>query len=101
MRPSRSMIAYHLGSSLFFFFSSRRRHTRSLCDWSSDVCSSDLDFRLVAEYGTVTRGVQIFGTPTTLVIGDGGQTKVVTGLTDEYSLRQAIKIGRASCRERV
>src|SRR5260221_686213 len=24
-----------------FFFSSRRRHTRSLCDWSSDVCSSD------------------------------------------------------------
>src|SRR5260221_2581342 len=28
----------------FFFFSSRRRHTRSLCDWSSDVCSSDLGF---------------------------------------------------------
>src|SRR6266403_2656675 len=30
----------------FFFFSSRRRHTRSLRDWSSDVCSSDLDFPL-------------------------------------------------------
>src|SRR5947207_11202201 len=28
----------------FFFFSSRRRHTRSLYDWSSDVCSSDLDY---------------------------------------------------------
>src|SRR5690349_24404181 len=28
--------------SWFFFFSSRRRHTRSLRDWSSDVCSSDL-----------------------------------------------------------
>src|SRR6267378_5563692 len=27
---------------MFFFFSSRRRHTRSLRDWSSDVCSSDL-----------------------------------------------------------
>src|SRR5205814_6548538 len=27
----------------FFFFSSRRRHTRCLSDWSSDVCSSDLD----------------------------------------------------------
>src|SRR6266571_4283852 len=26
----------------FFFFSSRRRHTRLTCDWSSDVCSSDL-----------------------------------------------------------
>src|SRR5436190_17986762 len=25
-----------------FFFSSRRRHTRSLCDWCSDLCSSDL-----------------------------------------------------------
>src|SRR5262249_58352126 len=27
---------------LFFFFSSRRRHTRLVSDWSSDVCSSDL-----------------------------------------------------------
>src|SRR5260370_41146454 len=31
---------YHL--FYFFFFSSRRRHTRFKCDWSSDVCSSDL-----------------------------------------------------------
>src|SRR6202048_2274749 len=29
--------------SVFFFFSSRRRHTRSTRDWSSDVCSSDLE----------------------------------------------------------
>src|SRR2546430_4676765 len=29
----------------FFFFSSRRRHTRFDCDWSSDVCSSDLTNR--------------------------------------------------------
>ena len=29
---------------LFFFFSSRRRHTRYIGDWSSDVCSSDLHF---------------------------------------------------------
>src|SRR5690348_18216634 len=28
---------------IFFFFSSRRRHTRWTGDWSSDVCSSDLD----------------------------------------------------------
>src|SRR2546430_5768558 len=28
---------------LLFFFSSRRRHTRFDCDWSSDVCSSDLE----------------------------------------------------------
>src|SRR2546429_6287951 len=30
------------GISYFFFFSSRRRHTRCSRDWSSDVCSSDL-----------------------------------------------------------
>src|SRR2546427_11950353 len=28
-----------------FFFSSRRRHTRFDCDWSSDVCSSDLEYQ--------------------------------------------------------
>src|SRR5437016_12499620 len=31
--------------SFFFFFSSRRRHTRLVSDWSSDVCSSDLQSR--------------------------------------------------------
>src|SRR2546430_7570988 len=39
------MIRFLVGarvSCLFFFFSSRRRHTRFDCDWSSDVCSSDL-----------------------------------------------------------
>src|SRR6266513_4738972 len=33
---------------MFFFFSSRRRHTRSKRDWSSDVCSSDLDGKMTA-----------------------------------------------------
>src|SRR5438128_9864615 len=33
---------YHI-FFFFFFFSSRRRHTRCYRDWSSDVCSSDLD----------------------------------------------------------
>src|SRR6266496_713572 len=36
------VLVYHSSSSLYVFFSSRRRHTRSLRDWSSDVCSSDL-----------------------------------------------------------
>src|SRR5438477_3170055 len=31
-----------------FFFSSRRRHTILTCDWSSDVCSSDLDADVIA-----------------------------------------------------
>src|SRR5437879_13315737 len=33
---------YDVLFSIFFFFSSRRRHTRYIGDWSSDVCSSDL-----------------------------------------------------------
>src|SRR2546430_5515206 len=33
---------YRAEYCVFFFFSSRRRHTRFDCDWSSDVCSSDL-----------------------------------------------------------
>src|SRR6266850_1146183 len=44
----------------FFFFSSRRRHTRLQGDWSSDVCSSDLEGeseyirRCFSEYGVKT-----------------------------------------------
>src|SRR5688572_32709362 len=39
-----------------FFFSSRRRHTRFDCDWSSDVCSSDLGGgrRVSVEFGPET-----------------------------------------------
>src|SRR5438874_9712510 len=48
---------------MFFFFSSRRRHTRSLRDWSSDVCSSDLsavdqDIHLHCAGGDNRRGHQ-------------------------------------------
>src|SRR6266571_8554247 len=43
----------------FFFFSSRRRHTRLTCDWSSDVCSSDLDEHdAQVSYSTVAKYVQ-------------------------------------------
>src|SRR2546430_97374 len=34
-------IGFMVWSNFTFFFSSRRRHTRFDCDWSSDVCSSD------------------------------------------------------------
>src|SRR5256886_8973457 len=39
---SATDVIYAVVSLLYFFFSSRRRHTRFDCDWSSDVCSSDL-----------------------------------------------------------
>src|SRR6266478_7459520 len=49
---------------VFFFFSSRRRHTRFDCDWSSDVCSSDLpgwsseDWELLALVVRYHRGAE-------------------------------------------
>src|SRR5690242_11676618 len=39
----------------FFFFSSRRRHTRLTCDWSSDVCSSDLLDVEIVDHAEVER----------------------------------------------
>src|SRR5215510_13452062 len=45
---------------LFFFFSSRRRHTRWPRDWSSDVCSSDLHERSRRGIGYVPQGEQGF-----------------------------------------
>src|SRR2546428_7458820 len=40
------MMCLHPCCLCYFFFSSRRRHTRSDRDWSSDVCSSDLGIEL-------------------------------------------------------
>src|SRR2546430_2820425 len=48
--------------SIFFFFSSRRRHTRFDCDWSSDVCSSDLG-TIRDEEGTTVTGAGICANP--------------------------------------
>src|SRR5690606_40422463 len=42
-----------------FFFSSRRRHTRFSRDWSSDVCSSDLE--LIASGAMPVREAEVFG----------------------------------------
>src|SRR5438046_10274966 len=49
-----------------FFFSSRRRHTRLVSDWSSDVCSSDLDllsiqaaFNDVGVYGDLSGALHV------------------------------------------
>src|SRR2546421_4753389 len=42
---------------VFFFFSSRRRHTRSDRDWSSDVCSSDLQFAITIAIAVVLSGI--------------------------------------------
>ena len=44
----------------------------------------------VASFGTITRGIQVYGTPTILVIGKAGQTTTINGYTDAFGIEQAI-----------
>src|SRR5699024_11437191 len=77
----------------FFFFSSRRRHTRSKRDWSSDVCSSDL--RRGCEAGAFLAAAVGFS-PAFLE-----ELAIEAALAiPEFRLGAAEEIGRASCRER-
>src|SRR5438270_12782515 len=72
---------------MLFFFSSRRRHTRFDCDWSSDVCSSDLADEAGA--AAAAHGGSAGPGPVRITLNINGQA------------RTAEEIGRASCRERV
>src|SRR5207237_6850020 len=81
------------------FLSSRRRHTRFKCDWSSDVCSSDLHCR-VGWSQLCRAGITVYG-----VTADGGHAeylkvpaRTLVPLPAELSFIE--EIGRASCRER-
>src|SRR5699024_12141412 len=78
--PSRSFLC--------FFFSSRRRHTRSKRDWSSDVCSSDLQGLADWISAHVGAFAAIGGIPA-LLVPDNTKVAVI----------KASQIGRASCRE--
>src|SRR5688572_30887984 len=60
----------------FFFFSSRRRHTRFDCDWSSDVCSSDLG---EPEHGVQPRHV--------VELGAGGEQAQVEAAPSPLGVR--------------
>src|SRR2546430_12033461 len=51
-----------------FFFSSRRRHTRFDCDWSSDVCSSDLTAFVANDSGPMHMA-RALGVPTLAIFG--------------------------------
>src|SRR5699024_11446579 len=59
-------------SSSIFCLSSRRRHTRSKCDWSSDVCSSDLAFLALFIIFTVLLGLPLLLAEFTIGRSGGG-----------------------------
>src|SRR5690349_24062180 len=84
-----------------FFFSSRRRHTRSLRDWSSDVCSSDL--RTVVRASLLVaanlQGRSNDRPPRDpVLVSSGFAVNDTAGKT--LAGAGAREIGRASCRER-
>src|SRR5262245_65221130 len=95
--------SYRLSCSVFFFFSSRRRHTRCLSDWSSDVCSSDLVFRISPDCTKVDAVVTDTVYPNGLAFTPDESVLYVndTRLAEirAYDMRPD-EIGRASCRER-
>src|SRR5690606_41127989 len=83
-----------------FFFSSRRRHTSFSRDWSSDVCSSDLNFLLLLlekRRESILEAVAGEFTALANEVRDVVDVEVRTAraLSDEER-----EIGRASCRER-
>src|SRR5256886_3869961 len=87
-----------------FFFSSRRRHTRFDCDWSSDVCSSDLTFENYTRNTMDISAIPVVKKLSHLPIvadpshGTGRRDKVAPMARAALA---AGEIGRASCRERV
>src|SRR5690606_40493253 len=94
------------------FFSSRRRHTRFSRDWSSDVCSSDLDSEMntrIVPGGSSVRSGAYIGRNVTMMppmyVNTGAYVDDGT-MIDSHALvgscaQVGKQIGRASCRERV
>lgn len=71
---------------------------RLFTDFSSGIhrtiAVDEATAKQVAEYGAITRGVQLYNTPTLLIITKTGKTLVLTGLQDAYSIEQAIDEAR-------
>src|SRR6266542_6531618 len=74
-----------------FFFSSRRRHTRCYRDWSSDVCSSDLEAELLRE----GRAQALVEPPVLDGVGRAGVETARAGLADTELLGElAVRLER-------
>src|SRR5688500_20182919 len=85
------------------FFSSRRRHTRLQGDWSSDVCSSDLEALLIAAEHPGTIDLVLADVIMPRTSGPGLMTKLreLRPTARVIFMSGFTEIGRASCRERV
>src|SRR2546430_4553459 len=96
----KAMVAYRVR---LFFFSSRRRHTRFDCDWSSDVCSSDLT--QVTTALAEQQPVISVDTKKKELVGDfrnNGREYRPQGNPEEVRVHDFLikeQIGRASCRK--
>src|SRR5574337_1559274 len=102
---------------LFFCFSSIRRHTRLSGDWSSDVCSSDLDagYQSNFRYGSQQSCTRDWSMPMhqldtlfhkqktsmSFIFGGEADNHAVNTVPKEtlVKITKAEEIGRASCRE--
>src|SRR5436853_1457683 len=84
-----------------FFFSSRRRHTRCLSDWSSDVCSSDLHFGppMVTEYTTMAHDAQTVMLENATAQEVGASTKSPTQVRQTSLRSEERRVGK-ECRSR-
>src|SRR5689334_24722167 len=93
-----------------FFFSSRRPHTRWNCDWSSDVCSSDL--RRLARHEDIAVAEPVLAESPRLSnadlieIANTRSEQHLIAIAGRWWLQEVVtdallEIGRASCRERV
>src|SRR5256886_11255685 len=99
------MSVVRLYSIGIFFFSSRRRHTRFDCDWSSDVCSSDLN--VLKDAVRRARRAKVVPLADELRATDGDPHERAVAGEAEGRLREGLgrltrmQIGRGSCRGRV
>jgi hypothetical protein len=72
------------------------RAVQALSNAHKQIAVQEATAGQVANFGSITRGVQVYATPTILVINKQGKTLVLTGVQDAFSIEQAIAEARSS-----
>jgi predicted nucleotidyltransferase len=73
-----------------------RSEVRGLAAHEKKIALHEALAKQVATFGSITRGVQVEQTPTILIINKRGRATTLTGLTDAFSIEQAIAEARRS-----